>query len=142
MLNRFECLQTGSLSRNRKFENPCLPFSGISAGAALFGIFLLSLFYFLVQRRRRAAISKSKGLPTPPSSKGSKDIAPSLSSFSKSIPSYPYTKSDIEKGSTFFGVQVFNYMELESATNNFDPSKELGDGGFGTVYYGKRTHTF
>ncbi|GKU97614.1 hypothetical protein SLEP1_g10741 [Rubroshorea leprosula] len=39
-------------------------------------------------------------------------------------------------GSTYFGVQVFSYAELEEATDNFNPSKELGDGGFGTVYYG------
>ncbi|XP_010660405.1 LEAF RUST 10 DISEASE-RESISTANCE LOCUS RECEPTOR-LIKE PROTEIN KINASE-like 1.4 isoform X4 [Vitis vinifera] len=103
-------------------------------GAVLLGIFLGCLFYFLAQRRRRASKAKSKDLPTPPSSKG---IAPSLTGFSESIPSYPYTKSDIEKGSTYFGVQVFSYMELEEATNNFDPSRELGDGGFGTVYYGK-----
>jgi hypothetical protein len=31
---------------------------------------------------------------------------------------------------------VFSYNELEEATNCFDSSKELGDGGFGTVYYG------
>lgn len=28
-------------------------------------------------------------------------------------------------------------MELEQATHNFDPAQELGDGGFGTVYYGE-----
>ncbi|KAI7743622.1 hypothetical protein M8C21_011828, partial [Ambrosia artemisiifolia] len=35
------------------------------------------------------------------------------------------------------GVSVFSYEELEDATQNFDPSHELGDGGFGAVYYGK-----
>ncbi|KAI9161593.1 hypothetical protein LWI28_018902 [Acer negundo] len=47
-------------------------------------------------------------------------------SFSQSFPSYPY-----------FGAHVFSYTELEQATHNFHPSKELGDGGFGTVYYGE-----
>ncbi|XP_035839709.1 LEAF RUST 10 DISEASE-RESISTANCE LOCUS RECEPTOR-LIKE PROTEIN KINASE-like 1.1 isoform X10 [Helianthus annuus] len=35
------------------------------------------------------------------------------------------------------GVSFFSYKELEDATQNFDPSHELGDGGFGAVYYGK-----
>ncbi|GKV16741.1 hypothetical protein SLEP1_g27337 [Rubroshorea leprosula] len=45
-------------------------------------------------------------------------------------------ESNLEQGSTYFGVQVFSYAELEEGTDNFDPSKELGDGGFGTVYNG------
>ncbi|XP_023766298.1 LEAF RUST 10 DISEASE-RESISTANCE LOCUS RECEPTOR-LIKE PROTEIN KINASE-like 1.1 [Lactuca sativa] len=43
----------------------------------------------------------------------------------------------VEDGSIFFGVSVFSYTELEDATQNFDPSLELGNGGFGAVYYGK-----
>ncbi|XP_076936435.1 LEAF RUST 10 DISEASE-RESISTANCE LOCUS RECEPTOR-LIKE PROTEIN KINASE-like 1.1 [Bidens hawaiensis] len=35
------------------------------------------------------------------------------------------------------GVSVFSYKELEDATQNFEPSHELGDGGFGAVHYGK-----
>ena len=43
----------------------------------------------------------------------------------------------MEGGSVYFGVPVFSYSELEEATNSFDIEKELGDGGFGTVYHGK-----
>ncbi|XP_016652035.1 PREDICTED: LEAF RUST 10 DISEASE-RESISTANCE LOCUS RECEPTOR-LIKE PROTEIN KINASE-like 1.2 isoform X2 [Prunus mume] len=56
---------------------------------------------------------------------------------SRNISSQPHTNSDIEGGVTYFGVPVFTYTELEEATNHFDGEKELGDGGFGTVYYGK-----
>jgi len=47
--------------------------------------------------------------------------------------------SNLANGSDYYGVQVFSYEELEEATENF--SRELGDGGFGTVYYGKKFDT-
>ncbi|XP_015162714.1 probable serine/threonine-protein kinase At1g18390 [Solanum tuberosum] len=46
-------------------------------------------------------------------------------------------KNDVERGSIYFGIPVFSYSELEEATNDFNSSQILGDGGFGTVYYGK-----
>ncbi|XP_056696550.1 LEAF RUST 10 DISEASE-RESISTANCEUS RECEPTOR-LIKE PROTEIN KINASE-like 1.2 isoform X2 [Spinacia oleracea] len=45
--------------------------------------------------------------------------------------------SDLERGNIYFGVPLFSYRDLLEATDNFNESKELGDGGFGTVYYGK-----
>lgn len=62
---------------------------------------------------------------------------------SRSISYDPSGTTDQERGSSYFGVHLFTYNELEEATNNFDSAKELGDGGFGTVYYGKieSTHT-
>jgi hypothetical protein len=35
--------------------------------------------------------------------------------------------------------QIFTYEELEEATDGFSDSRELGDGGFGTVYKGGDT---
>ncbi|GER48061.1 protein kinase family protein [Striga asiatica] len=45
------------------------------------------------------------------------------------------SNSNLGWGSMYYGVQVFDYAELEEATDNFDPSRILGDGGFGTVYH-------
>ncbi|KAK9064558.1 hypothetical protein SSX86_015940 [Deinandra increscens subsp. villosa] len=68
-----------------------------------------------------------------------------VSSWNKS----PHSKSEVSVTSTSFsmshqdtnlsysGVSVFTYKELEDATQNFDPSRELGEGGFGVVYFGK-----
>lgn len=49
---------------------------------------------------------------------------------------------DLEGSSVYFGVSLFSYAELQDATQNFDSSQELGDGGFGTVYYGKNPPPF
>ncbi|KDP32982.1 hypothetical protein JCGZ_13013 [Jatropha curcas] len=105
------------------------------AGAGVVGIGLGCWFLLMVQRRKRVASqTQSKDLPTPPPL--SKEQTAPIIAFSKTTPSYPSSKSDLEKGSTYFGAQVFTYEELVEATDNFNPSKELGDGGFGTVYYG------
>ncbi|KAE9445981.1 hypothetical protein C3L33_22123, partial [Rhododendron williamsianum] len=48
---------------------------------------------------------------------------------SKNTSSDHLSKADLEGGSAYFGASVFSYAELEQATDDFDPSKELGDGG-------------
>lgn len=113
-------------------------------GAILAGVGLGWGIFACRQRRRKrlsaqsslSAGAKSKEISPPPTSRSLAAI-PSTG-FSQSIPSYPSSKySDFGKASTYFGAQVFDYAELEEATGNFDRSRELGDGGFGTVYYGK-----
>ncbi|KAL2457557.1 Protein kinase superfamily protein [Forsythia ovata] len=109
------------------------------AGAVLAGVGLgWVIFHYRQKKKQRHAAQSTetvnKDLLTPPSSKSTS--TPPSTTFTRSIPSYPSSKSDFGMASFYFGVQVFSYNELEEATNNFDPSKELGDGGFGTVYYG------
>ncbi|KAJ9540929.1 hypothetical protein OSB04_027435 [Centaurea solstitialis] len=53
------------------------------------------------------------------------------------IASYTSTATTEFGNSSYFGTRVFTHNELEAATDGFDDSRELGDGGFGTVYYGK-----
>ncbi|XP_042009047.1 LEAF RUST 10 DISEASE-RESISTANCE LOCUS RECEPTOR-LIKE PROTEIN KINASE-like 1.3 [Salvia splendens] len=99
-------------------------------GAVLAGVGLGWLAFHCRQKRKQMLSSRTatKEVTSSPSTKGL------LSS--NSIPSYPSPKSDFGRGSSYFGVQVFSCTELEEATNKFDPSRQLGDGGFGTVYYG------
>ncbi|CAA7036388.1 unnamed protein product [Microthlaspi erraticum] len=47
------------------------------------------------------------------------------------------SKSDVEFSHVFFKIPIFSYKELQEATDNFSKDRLLGDGGFGTVYYGK-----
>ncbi|CAN8291401.1 unnamed protein product [Cochlearia groenlandica] len=47
------------------------------------------------------------------------------------------SKSDVEFSHVFFKIPIFSYKELQEATENFSKDRLLGDGGFGTVYYGK-----
>ncbi|CAI9780834.1 unnamed protein product [Fraxinus pennsylvanica] len=51
-------------------------------------------------------------------------------------------ETDVGWDNSDFGVQIFSYCDLEEATDNFDRSRELGDGDFGTVYYGLITSPF
>ncbi|KAI9088652.1 hypothetical protein K1719_029766 [Acacia pycnantha] len=49
----------------------------------------------------------------------------------------PCCKAYPESGRIYLRVPLFSYEELKKVTNNFDRSNELGNGGFGSVYYGK-----
>ncbi|XWS36920.1 hypothetical protein CRYUN_Cryun20dG0126600 [Craigia yunnanensis] len=128
------CLSVCCMLR-KEFEQSLTLSLGLGiAGAVITGIVLGMLIFRYRQRRKKiAAQVKSRDLPKPPSSKGP---STSTTNLSQSIPSYPTSKYDLEKGSTYFGAHVFSYEELEEATDNFRTSKELGEGGFGTVYYG------
>lgn len=124
------------------------PYPGLPiGGAVLAGVGLGWLIFYCKQRRKQrlqrlvseSTQATSKGITTNPSSKPLS--TPPSTNFTRSAPSYPSSQSEFGRDSAYFGVQVFSYTDLEEATDNFNPSRELGDGGFGTVYYGKNTCT-
>lgn len=95
------------------------------------------LCIFIRRRKKLADQHSSKGLSTtttPYSSNNTMSGTPTSITISGSNHSLVPSMSNLANRSIYFGVQVFSYEELEEATENF--SKELGDGGFGTVYYG------
>ncbi|BAT93799.1 hypothetical protein LR48_Vigan02g244500 [Vigna angularis] len=79
---------------------------------------LIGLLFFLLLRKRKHATSGGQ--------LKSRDSYSDSSSISLRANSAEY-----------FGVPLFSYAQLKEVTNNFDHAQELGDGGFGTVYYGK-----
>lgn len=102
---------------------------------------------FVVRRKRqsvaeaqsKAIVSSypSNGNPSSNEFRSSQGYTTSPSTYlSPSIPSYPSSKSDFENSANYLGVPLFSYNELEEATENFHERRELGDGGFGTVYCG------
>ncbi|XP_022766010.1 LEAF RUST 10 DISEASE-RESISTANCE LOCUS RECEPTOR-LIKE PROTEIN KINASE-like 1.2 [Durio zibethinus] len=91
----------------------------IGFGAAIGGLIISSIvFYYRPHRRHGRMFFKSS-------------CVSGKSSFDRSF------MMDPEMGDSFAGIHLFSYNELEEATNSFDSDMEVGDGGFGTVYYGK-----
>ncbi|KAJ8427414.1 hypothetical protein Cgig2_000608 [Carnegiea gigantea] len=102
---------------NGAYSTIC-PASTLSIAAAAGGLFFMSML-FLTLRSSKDYYHSSSMLPSEISANGQPSTV------------------NVEEKSTYFGAHLFSYKELERATNNFEPSKELGRGGFGTVYHGK-----
>ncbi|XP_019089666.1 PREDICTED: LEAF RUST 10 DISEASE-RESISTANCE LOCUS RECEPTOR-LIKE PROTEIN KINASE-like 1.3 isoform X1 [Camelina sativa] len=117
------------LSKNAKI--------GIGFACGFLGAILIVgclLCIFIRRRKKRADQYTNKGISTGTSySSNTMSNTPTSTTISGSNHSLVPSMSNLAN-SVYFGVQVFSYEELEEATENF--SKELGDGGFGTVYYG------
>ncbi|KAK4744175.1 hypothetical protein SAY87_010487 [Trapa incisa] len=83
------------------------------AGGGTALILLVAFFVFLQYNKRR------------------KSDHPYLDS--RSTSSANFSNADFQN----CGLHIFHYDELRDATDNFDPQKQLGDGGFGCVYHGR-----
>ncbi|OIW17555.1 hypothetical protein TanjilG_08833 [Lupinus angustifolius] len=114
---------------------------GATAGAVVALVAIFGFACFMVKRKKKIAAitkqSRSNDHFLPPSSND--DTFTSTTNMSQSVPSYISSKTDSvpPMKSFYFGVQVFTIDELEEATDSFHPSREIGEGGFGTVYKGE-----
>ncbi|KAJ9708244.1 hypothetical protein PVL29_000348 [Vitis rotundifolia] len=109
---KFRCAHTGANTGNDRGLKLGLGL-GVSAGS----ITILIICFFIIWQSH-----KRKYAPTFLSRITSPD---------------PSSKSELEITGAYFGIPIFPYTELEEATNYFDPDREIGDGGFGTVYHGQ-----
>ncbi|XP_071709971.1 LEAF RUST 10 DISEASE-RESISTANCEUS RECEPTOR-LIKE PROTEIN KINASE-like 1.2 [Rutidosis leptorrhynchoides] len=136
------CNNTKNRSGGGSKSSSSLPIVLAIVGAVIAGVGIVLAIFVCRRRRKRRAIkeaspaqTETKAILTKVSSKG---LTSDNSDFTSSIPSYPSSKTskDFTK-SSYFGAQIFTYEELLVATDNFNESRVLGDGGFGAVYYGK-----
>ncbi|KAK4493318.1 hypothetical protein RD792_017796 [Penstemon davidsonii] len=105
------------------------------AGAILAGVGIGWLIFYCKQRiKQQYATKTTQYVARDLLNNGLKTLPPII--FTKDVPTYRSSRSDGSRESAYFGAQVFNYIELQDATNDFNASRELGDGGFSTVYYG------
>ncbi|CAH8385172.1 unnamed protein product [Eruca vesicaria subsp. sativa] len=109
---------------------------GSACGFLLATILAACFICFYIRRRKKlAAEYTNKDLSTTPYlSDNAISSTPSSTTTSRSNHSLMPSIYNLANRSVDYGVQVFTYEELEEATDNF--SRELGDGGFSTVYYG------
>jgi hypothetical protein len=99
--------------------------AGVVGGglSAVFALGLIATVFFVRKRKHKKVNSSSK-----------------LLKYSGSGGTPRSMGGDMESGSVKdLQTHLFSYEELEEATDSFNENRELGDGGFGTVYKG--THT-
>ncbi|KAI7758144.1 hypothetical protein M8C21_010591, partial [Ambrosia artemisiifolia] len=117
--------QASSSSQKRRSLTIALPITG----GILATIGITSGLLFYKQRKKRHT--------TRPNKTQTKDTITSFSTNTTTTTSTTTKTTEVGNKSTYFGTHVFTNEELEAATDGFHDSRELGDGGFGTVYYGK-----
>ncbi|XP_028757872.1 LEAF RUST 10 DISEASE-RESISTANCE LOCUS RECEPTOR-LIKE PROTEIN KINASE-like 1.1 [Neltuma alba] len=113
-----QCLPDGkcSVHEHKKIDSKSITIGVAFASAAVIVINLIAILLWN-KRRYNSLSSQNK----------SRSIAPDN----------PHSNAILESGDIYFRVPVFSYEELEETTEKFDGARELGRGGFGTVYYGK-----
>ncbi|KAG2307962.1 hypothetical protein Bca52824_027710 [Brassica carinata] len=131
-LGGFVCYCTNKSQHEVTCEKNGIGFACGFLGATILAACLI--FFFIRRRKKLAAQYTIKGLF--PATPYSSEVSTTLTSTSISRSNHTLMPpiSNLANRSVDYGVQVFSYEELEEATDNF--SRELGDGGFSTVYYG------
>ncbi|XP_025815868.1 LEAF RUST 10 DISEASE-RESISTANCE LOCUS RECEPTOR-LIKE PROTEIN KINASE-like 1.2 isoform X4 [Panicum hallii] len=111
----FACKCSGSLRPEKCGGITTREIAGIG-GVGAGGILLVACLLIVWHKRKRRKQARAPN--------GFTRSESSMQSYSK----------DLELGGS---PHIFTYEELEEATDGFSDSRELGDGGFGTVYKGK-----